>query len=178
MKELKRTHALMVIAPLVFAVTTKVPGVGLIRGVIVEGTQGQSDNSNYSFGDGRFIIEGKTPKGFPEIESLYLEGGSFNLAPDKKRMITVKPASLQGELNGRRKPTFKLKKAAMESDAITFESQTVRGISFQFSGTVFNAATAKDEPASVGIKGLLSRFVNGKKVAEAQVTFSYLEPAD
>ena len=25
---------------------------------------------------------------------------------------------------------------------------------------------------------LLSRFMNGKKVAEAQVTFSYLEPGD
>src|SRR6476469_7622019 len=98
MKELKRTHALMVIASLVFAVSTQVPGVGL-NGVIVEGTQGSSDDGNYSFGDGRFIIEGKTPKGFPEIESLYLEGGSFNLAPDKKRMIAVKPTSLQGELN-------------------------------------------------------------------------------
>jgi len=176
MRELKRTHALMVIASLVFAVSTQVPGV-VLNGVIVEGTQGSSDG-NYSFGDGRFIIEGKTPKGFPEIESLYLEGGSFNLAPDKKRMIAVKPTSLQGELNGRRKPTFKLKKAAMESDAITFESQTVRGISFQFSGTVFNAASAKDEPASVGIKGRLSKFMNGTKVAEALVTFSYVEPAD
>jgi hypothetical protein len=176
MRELKRTHCLTVIASLVFAVSTHVLGAGIISGVIVERTPGQSDNSDLSFGDGRFIIEGKTPKGFPEIESLYLEGGSFKLAPDKKRMIADKPISLNGELNGKRKPTFKLKKAAMESDVITFESQAVRGVSFQFSGTVFNATTARDQPASVGIKGSLSKFINGKKVAEAQVTLSYLEP--
>jgi|GEM_PF-3922732 len=178
MKELKRTHALTVIASLVFAVGTQVRAVGLNSGVIVAGTQGQSDNGVFSFGIGSFTIDGKTPRDFREIEYLYLEGGSFKLAPDKKRMIAVKPTSLEGELQGKRRLTFKLKKAAMESDAITFESQAIRGISFQFSGTVFNAATAKDEPVSVSIKGRLSKFMNGTKVAEALVTFSYLEPVD
>jgi len=178
MKELKSTHALMVMASLVFGVGTQVLAVGLNSGVIVAGTRGQSDNSHFRFGDGRFTIDGKTPRDFREIEALYLEGGSFKLAPDKKRMIADKPASLKGELQGKGRLRFKLKQAAMESDKITFESVAVRGISFQFSGTVFNAATAKDDPASVGIKGLLSRFMNGKKVAEAKVTLSYLEPTD
>jgi hypothetical protein len=178
MREIKRTHVLVLIVSLAFAVGTQVPGVVPIRRAIVEGTQSQSDNNNFSFGEGRFFIDGKAPKGFPEIEYLYLEGGSFQIAPDKRRMITDSPASLTGELQGKGRRTFKLKKAAMESDAITFESQAVRGISFQFSGTVFNAATSSDEPASVGIKGRLSKFMNGKKVAEAQVTFSYLEPED
>lgn len=176
MREIKRIHVLAVMVSLMFAVSTQVLGVGLIRRVIVEGTQRQSDNSDFSFGEGRFFIDGKAPKGFPEIEYLYLEGGSFKLAPDKKRMVADSPANLTGELQGKARRTFKLKKAAMESDAITFESQAIRGISFQFSGTVFNAATDNDEPASVGIKGRLSKFMNGKKVAEAQVTFSYLEP--
>jgi hypothetical protein len=178
MREIKRAHVLVVIVSLAFAVGTQVPGVVPIRRAIIEGTQSQSDNNNFSFGEGRFFIDGKAPKGFPEIEYLYLEGGSFQIAPDKRRMITDSPASLTGELQGKGRRTFKLKKAAMESDAITFESQAVRGISFQFSGTVFNAATSSDEPASVGIKGRLSKFMNGKKVAEAQVTFSYLEPED
>jgi hypothetical protein len=93
-------------------------------------------------------------------------------------MIAVKPTSLKGELQGKGRLRFRLKQAAMESDAITFESVAIRGISFQFRGTVFNAATAKDEPASVGIKGRLSKFMNGTKVAEALVTFSYAEPGD
>jgi hypothetical protein len=178
MREIKGTHVLAVIMSLVFAISTQVLGIGLTRRIIVEGVQRQSDSSDFSFGEGRFFIDGKAPKGFPEIEYLYLEGGSFKLAPDKKRMIAGAPASLKGELQGKGRRTFKLKKAAMESDAIAFESQAVRGISFQFSGTVFNAATANDEPASIGIKGRLSKFMNGKKVAEAQVTFSYLEPGD
>jgi hypothetical protein len=178
MREIKSIHGLAVMVSLMFAISTQVLGVGLIRRVIVKGTQRQSDNSAFSFGEGRFFIDGTAPKGFPEIEYLYLEGGSFKLAPDKKRMVADSPANLTGELQGKARRTFKLKKAAMESDAITFESQAIRGISFQFSGTVFNAATNNDEPASVGIKGRLSKFMNGKKVAEAQVTFSYLEPED
>jgi hypothetical protein len=178
MRERKRRHCLTVIASLVFAVSTHVLGAGLIGGVIVERTQGQSDNSDFSFGEGRFTIDGKTPRDFREIEALYLEGGSFKLAPDKKRMIANKPAILKGELQGKGRLTFKLKRAAMESDAITFESVAVRGISFQFSGTVFNTGRAEDGLESVGIRGTLSRFMNGKKVAEAQVTFSYLEPSD
>jgi len=178
MRELKRAHALMAIVSLVFAVGTQLLGVGPNTGVIVAGTQGQSDTSNFSFGIGSFTIDGKTPGDFREIEYLYLEGGSFKLAPDKKRLIAVKPTSLEGELQGKRRLTYKLKKAAMESDAITFESQAIRGISFQFSGTVFNASTVKDEPVSVSIKGRLSKFRNGTKVAEALVTFSYLEPVD
>jgi hypothetical protein len=178
MRESRRRPVLAAIASLVFALGAQVPGAGPIRTVIVEGIQRQSDNNDFSFGEGRFFIDGKAPKGFTEFEYLYLEGGSFKLAPDKKRMIADSPAVLKGELQGKRRRTFKLKTASMENDALNFESQPLGGISFQFSGTVFNAATEKDEPASVGIKGRLSKFINGKKVAEAQVTFSYLEPTD
>jgi hypothetical protein len=62
MRELKRMHALMVTVSLVFAVGTQVLGVGLISGVTIEGTQGQSDNSGFSFGEGSFTIDGKTPR--------------------------------------------------------------------------------------------------------------------
>jgi hypothetical protein len=92
-------------------------------------------------------------------------------------MVADSPKALKGELYKGRL-TFKLKRVAMEGDALTFESQTIRGISFQFSGTVFNARPASDRDAEIGIKGRLSKLMNGKKVAEALVTFSYLEPED
>ncbi|HEX8844876.1 MAG TPA: hypothetical protein VF791_09550 [Pyrinomonadaceae bacterium] len=175
MREIKRRSILAVIVSLMFTVGAQVRGAGPIHGAIAEAVQTQSDNRTLSFGEGRFFIDGKTPKGFAELEYLYLEGGSFRLGPDKKRMVADSPASLKGELQGKRGRTFKLKKAAMESDVLTFESQAIRGVSFQFRGTVFNGATEYD---FVEIKGRLSKLVNGKKVAEAQVTFSYAEPTD
>ncbi len=137
----------------------------------------QSNDVTFSFGEGRYFIDGKAPRGFTEFEFLYLEGGSFKLSPDKKRMVADSPTALKGELyKGRRK--FKLRKATMEGDTLTFDSQAVGGISFQFSGTVFNSADVNDRDAVIGIKGRLSKLMNGKKVAEATVTFSYLEPED
>src|SRR5947209_815036 len=137
----------------------------------------QSNDVTFSFGEGRYFIDGKAPRGFNEFEYLYLEGGSFKLSPDKKRMVADSPAALKGELyKGRRK--FKLRKATMEGDALTFESQAAAGLSFQFSRTVFNARPPSDADAKIGIKGRLSKWMNGKKVAEALVTFSYLEPED
>ena len=93
---------------------------------------------------------------------------------DRRRIVAESPASLQGEIYGRRK--FKLKRATVEGDRTSFETQAVRGISFQFSGTVLNEARDEREPIYVSLKGRLTKLMNGKKVAEAQVTFGYLEP--
>ena len=158
-----------------FTVGVHALGAASLHRVVVETAQRQSDDRTFGFGEGRFEID-KVPKGFTEFKYLYLDGGSFKLGPDGKRLITDSPANLKGELYGRLR--FKMKKAAIEDDAITFETQAVKGISFQFSGTVFNATTGKDQPVTVGLKGSLSKLLNGKKVAEAQVTFDYLEPGD
>lgn len=173
-----RKGNLMFIACLFLSCATFFPSAQPIFNRVAAGAvQTQSDNGPFSFGQGRFFIDGKAPRGFTEFEYLYLEGGSFKLSPDKKRMVADSHATLTGELyKGRR--TFKLKRAAMEGDALTFESQAVNGVSFQFSGVVFNEAAEGDNDFVIGIKGRLSKLMNGKKVAEALVTFSYLEPED
>ena len=69
-----------------------------------------------------------------------------------------------------------MKKATITGDQLTFETQAAGGFSFQFSGAVSNAAMEQGQPISPQFKGRLSKFVNGKKLAEAQVTFGWLEP--
>ncbi len=143
---------------------------------VIEPLPSQSDIESFSFGEGRYYIDGKAPKGFTEFEYLYLEGGTFNLGPDRKRLVSESHGGVKGEMYGRLK--FKMKRVFIDGDTITFETQAVRGISFQFSGIVFNAATERNEPITAGLKGRLSKWLNGKRVAEAQVTFDYLEPED
>lgn len=177
MRGIKRAYILTAIVSLVSTIGIRVLVAGPIYRPMAETAQGQSNNATLSFGEGRFFIDGKAAKGFAEFEYLFLEGGSFRLSPDKKRMVADSPATLKGELyRGQRK--FRLKKAVMEGEALTFESQAVRGVSFQFSGAVFNAADKDDSDIVIGMKGRLSKLLNGKKVAEAQVTFSYEEPTD
>ena len=133
----------------------------------------QSDGT-FSLGDGRFEINGRAPKGFTDFRYLYLEGAVLKAGPGRQGLRVESPVSLKGELYGRRK--FKMKEAAITGDQLSFATQAVGGVSFQFSGTVSNAATEEGQPISPQFKGRLSKIVGGKKVAEAQVTFGWLEP--
>jgi len=165
-----------VIVSLMFMIGAQVPGAWAVRGSISEEAQQQSNNRALSFVDGSFIIDGKVPPAFSDFEYLYLEGGPFKLAPDGKRMIADPSIALKGEVQGKRKRIYKLKKAMMESDSLTFDSQAIAGISFQFSGRVLKGGPTDDD--FVKIEGRLLKYLNGKKVAEAQVTLVWVEPGD
>jgi hypothetical protein len=134
--EIKYTILPTIIVSLMFTAAAQVPGVRLVPRATIERAQQQSVNRTLSFGDGRFFIDGKVPQAFTDFDFLYLEGGSFKLAPDGKRMLTDSPTNLKGEVQGKRRRTYKLKKAMMESDSLTLESLAIRGVSFQFSGRV------------------------------------------
>jgi hypothetical protein len=176
MGKINLTNVPTVMVSLVLMISVQVPGAWPIRWSISEEAQQQSNNRALSFVDGSFIIDGKVPPAFSDFEYLYLEGGSFKLAPDGKRMIADPSITLKGEVQGKRKRIYKLKKATMESDSLTFESLAIGGISFQFSGRVFKGGPTDDD--FVKIEGHLLKYLNGKKVAEAQVTFVWVEPGD
>jgi len=154
----------------------QVSGARFVPDATIESSQQQSVNRALSFGDGRFFIDGKVPQAFTDFDFLYLEGGSFKLAPDGKRMIADSPTNLKGEVQGKRRRTYKLKKAVMESDALTLESLAIGGVSFQLSGRVLKGGPTDDD--FVKIQGHVSKYLNGKKVAEADVTLVWLEPGD
>ena len=137
-------------------------------------TRAAQDDETFALGEGRFEVEGRMPRGFTEFRYLYVEGAQLRRGGDFRRLTAVPPARVKGELYGRRK--FRLKKAAFDGERFSFETLAVAGVSFQFDGTVYNGATAADQFISPAFKGLLLKFLNGKKVAEAQVTFGHLEP--
>jgi len=175
MRKIKYTSITAVIVSLMFTFVAQVPAERLVSGAVERARQ-QPANQTLSFGDGSFSIDGKVLPAFTEFEYLYLEGGPFRLAPDGKRMITDSPINLKGEVQGKRRRVYKLKKATMESDSLTFESLAIGGVSFQFSGKVLKGGPTGDD--FVKIQGRVSKYLNGKKVAEAEVTLVWLEPGD
>lgn len=131
------------------------------------------DDNLFRLGDGRFEISGNARRGFTEFRYLYVEGTLLRRGPGG-RVTAETPASVKGELYGRRK--FRMKRVGFEGERFTFETAVNRGVSFQFDGTVSGFYAGADQPLIPVFKGRLLKFVNGKKVAEAQVTFGYLEP--
>jgi hypothetical protein len=131
------------------------------------------DQDTFKLGEGRFEINGRKPAGFPEIRYLYLEGPVLKAA-NGRRLLPQPPAAIKGELYGKQK--FRIKNTAFQGEFLDFETVAVRGTSFKFSGKVNNSVPDENRVIQPQFTGTLTKFVNGKKAAEAKVTFGYLEP--
>jgi hypothetical protein len=131
------------------------------------------DYDTFQLGDGRFEISGRKPAAFSEFRYLYLEGATLKAAPGR-RLLPQPPGTVKGELYGKAK--FRLKKGAFEGEYLSFETAAVRGVSFKFEGKISNSLPDDRKIISPQLKGTLTKLVNGKKTAEAQVTFGHLEP--
>ena len=112
--------------------------------------------------DGTFWIKGDTPADFSEFDSI-------NLNAKKARYL--EPAGLRTRTTLHRYKTLIVKR-----DNFTFMTMTVRGVYYTFSGKflrggVYGAGDFDDETPI--LEGTLTRFRDGKKVAEANLTFVY-----
>jgi len=113
--------------------------------------------------DGSFWILEKAPPEFSEF-------GAINLNAKRSRQLPVQGFELN---NGKR---LRFKTLTVKRDNFSFTTVTLNGVSYAFSGKflkggVFSAGDL-DDTIPV-LKGTLTRFRNGQKDAEAQLTFSY-----
>jgi hypothetical protein len=112
--------------------------------------------------DGTFWIKGDTPADFSEFDSINLNA---------KRARYLEPAGLRT-----RTTLLRYKTLVVKRDNFTFTTMTVRGVYYTFSGKffrggVYGAGDFDDETPI--LEGTLTKFRNGKKVAEANLTFTY-----
>ena len=112
--------------------------------------------------DGSFWIHGTPPPEFSDFDSINLNA---------KRLRYLNPPGLV-----MRTTRYRYKTLTVQRDNFTFTTMTVRGIFYTFSGKflkggVYGAANLDDETPV--LEGTLTRFRNGKKVAEANLKFVY-----
>jgi hypothetical protein len=112
--------------------------------------------------DGTFWIKGDTPADFSEFDSINLNA---------KRARYLEPAGLRT-----RTTLLRYKTLVVKRDNFTFTTMTVRGVYYTFSGKflrggVYGAGDFDDETPI--LEGTLTKFRDGKKVAEANLTFVY-----
>ena len=112
--------------------------------------------------DGSFWIHGTPPPEFSDFDSINLNA---------KRLRYLNPPGLM-----MRTTRYRYKTLTVQRDNFTFTTMTVRGIFYTFSGKflkggVYGAANLDDE--NPVLEGTLTRFRNGKKVAEANLKFVY-----
>jgi hypothetical protein len=116
---------------------------------------------------GYYFPQGKLPAAFSEIDHLMLSTIDDN----------ARPAPLNGWIRPKRKAAkdYKLVKPKLDGKNLNFTTQAVRGVSYSFEGAftkLGNFPTDRPE-GEVLLKGHLIKMLNGEKVAETDVSFTY-----
>lgn len=138
-----------------------------------------SDNSasdagaqGYTFdaGEGAYIFDGKPPAGFAELEALELPGVLLRLGANNLIVsVSTDPQAWVDTKSGRQIKQFKSKRVTINGDEITFETEAVGGVSYQFNGRFYKNQVDKGQLLNATLKGQIVKFVNGKKVVAAQL---------
>jgi hypothetical protein len=119
--------------------------------------------------DGYFSLQGKTLKGFEGFEGIQLT--TLTYTPNGKT-VPVKPrASVSVHSKN-----YNAASTTLKGSNLTFETLALRGVSYQFDGA-FHKGNATD-PKIMVLKGHLTKSLNGRKVAEADVELEYEEGVD
>jgi len=145
-----------------FRLTAKVAALLIVVACLVNVAAAQSKRNRFD-PDGSFWITGDHPDGFSDF-------GGINLNAKKDKHLP-KPGL---ELNNGR--AFRFKLLSVSRERFTFTTVTLSNISYSFSGRflkggVYGAGNLDDETPV--LEGTLIKYRNGKKVAEAKLTFVY-----
>ena len=112
---------------------------------------------------GSFWIEGEPPAEFKDF-------GGINWNPRRLRRLPASGVQLNNGAN------FRFRTITVKQNNFTFTTTTLRGVSYSFAGKFLKggdfAATWTGEDTPV-LEGVLTKFKNGKKIAEEKLKFIY-----
>jgi hypothetical protein len=113
---------------------------------------------------GFYFLNGKAPAGLKGFTS-------FDLTTAKYINNSVKPIPIKpyGAVYAGRK--YKMARIDITGDALSFETVVLAGVTYKFNGRL----TRSNDPNAPSLRGWLSKTVNGKTVAEAEVGFAIEE---
>ena len=111
--------------------------------------------------EGTYFIWGKTPKAFQGFKYIDITTKTYT------KSGSLKPVKPYGSVQAGRK--YKMTRIDIVGESLSFETEVVAGVSYQFNGRSISAP----RPNGPEISGWLMKMVNGKKVAEAQVELNW-----
>ena len=113
--------------------------------------------------DGSFWIHGEPPAEISEVSAINLNAKRLRRLPAQGLQVT----------DG---TNYRFKTATVKRNNFTFTTVALKGVSYSFSGRFLKggnfAATALNDEVPV-MEGTIIRYRDGKKVAEAKLTFIY-----
>lgn len=143
-------------------VTTILLALGIFAAAMV--AHGSAQKKPAAFNpDGAFFLVGNPPDGFSDFSGIYLNG---------RRLRRIPSQSLQLN-NGK---MFHYKTLTVKRDDFNFTTETLRGVYYTFAGKFLRGGVFAEQDLSDEqpvLEGVLTKYKDGKKVAEAKLKFSY-----
>lgn len=121
--------------------------------------------------EGYYYIAGELPKGFKDFESFNVRNKNYESEDESEYGKLIAP---QGSVDTGKE--FDFSKISIGGDQIQFETVSVKGISYSFSGkytVTRNFSWLEPEEKLQVLEGRLIKKRGGKKIAEAQVKFGW-----
>jgi len=122
---------------------------------------------------GDYYIAGKNPKDFKEFDSLSIVTREWN--DEKRRLVAVKPSGGVYTSSESDSQEYKFSAININGKRISIVTRERNGISYQFDGKFVDEkikhtnADGYEYEADILLKGRLTKWRNGKKIAEAKV---------
>jgi hypothetical protein len=135
-----------------------------VTAIAALGTSARAQAKQVRFNpDGAFFLIGNAPEGFSDFSGIYLNGRRLRRLPTQSLQLN----------NGK---MFYYKSLTVKREDFSFTTVTLRGVYFTFVGKflrggVFAEQELYDEQPV--LEGVLTKYKNGNKVADAKMKFSY-----
>jgi hypothetical protein len=143
--------------------TTKV-----VTGIVTQGAgkfyllQNNEAGQSFEF-DGFYVISGRPPRGFENLDPIISIGGD--------------PNSAYGYVATKRGVHFKFTAISVSRGKITFTTRSLQGISYKFDGRFLTDKPTQAPSDEVVLEGALVKLQRGKQNASASVRLTYF-PGD
>jgi hypothetical protein len=135
-------------------------------------TENVEDEAESPFdAEGYYYIAGELPKGFKDFESFNVRNKNYESEDESEYGKLIAP---QGSVDTGKE--FNFRKISIGNDQIQFETESVKGIIYSFSGyftKTRNFVYLEPEEKLEVLEGRLIKKRGGKKIAEAQMKFGW-----
>lgn len=137
----------------------------------IAGTETEAEPQWRWDGSGEFYFDGETlPKGFKDFEFLEIVTRDYEVQNETGAYGA--PIPPEGFIQAGKK--FKFTRIGIGNKQVAFETETVGGISYKFTGDLKDedSDSCDIEQGAADLKGRLIKMKNGKKIAETEIGFN------
>lgn len=120
--------------------------------------------------EGFYLFDGKPPAGFEGFQGFEFMEVVLKLSADAAQLTLAPGYHPKAQVDFKGGRTFKAAQVNFNGDEISFETASIRGVSYRFEGRFSPGFNDDHQFVDATLRGRITKLVNGQKAAEAQMS--------